>query len=118
MRDRCAEDCHHRVADELLDGPAETLDLALDPRVVRAQRGTHVFRVGAVGAVREADEVDEEDRDDLALLSCVGGRRERRAAREAVAGARRVLLATAGTGSRHGRSLELLQNRHNPVSHA
>ena len=33
--DRCAEHCHDRVADELLDYPAETLDLGADAREVR-----------------------------------------------------------------------------------
>ncbi len=64
-----AEDRHHRIADELLHGAAEALDLAGDALVVRAERGADVLGVGAVGACREADEVDEEHGDDLALLA-------------------------------------------------
>ena len=66
--DRGAEDGHHRVADELLDGSAEALDLDLQPFVVRPERRADVLGVGPVGAAGEADEVDEEHRDDLPLL--------------------------------------------------
>ena len=82
VRHRRPEDRHHGVADELLDGAPEALDLARDARVVRAERGAHVLGVGAVGAGGEADEVDEEHGDDLALLAA------RRAASSAVPQAR------------------------------
>ena len=36
--ERRAEHTHHRVADELLDHPAERLDLVSDPLVVRRQQ--------------------------------------------------------------------------------
>ena len=64
-----AEDCHHRVADELLHRPAEALDVGLHALVVRAKRRADVLGVGPVGAAREPDEVDEEHGDDLALLA-------------------------------------------------
>ncbi len=66
--DGSPEDGHDRVADELLDGPAEPLDVGLHPLVVGAQRRPHVLRVGPVGAAGEPDEVDEQHGDDLALL--------------------------------------------------
>jgi hypothetical protein len=37
VRDRGAEHGHDRVADELLDGTAEALELTTDTRVVRLQ---------------------------------------------------------------------------------
>jgi hypothetical protein len=80
-----AEDRHHRVADELLDGAAEALNVGLHPLVVGAQRRAHVFRIRSVGAAGESHEVDEEYGHDLALF---GGRRlsvERMPAREAEA---------------------------------
>ena len=69
VRDRRAEDGHDRIADELLDRPAEALDVGLHALVVRAQRCANVLGIGAVGAIGEADEIDEEHRDDLALLA-------------------------------------------------
>ena len=95
MCHRRSEHGHHGVADELLHGAPEALDLARDARVVRAQRGTDVLRVGAVGARGEADEVDEEDGHDLALLAA---RRllESGAAVETEARALGVLLSAAG----------------------
>ncbi len=61
VRDGGAECGHHCVADELLDRPAEALDLRLRTRVVRLQSRSHVFRIGRLGRSREADEVDEQD---------------------------------------------------------
>ncbi len=65
VRDRRAEDRHHRVADELLDGSTVSLELVPQSRVVRTDPGAYVFRVGPVGGGREADEIAEERRDDL-----------------------------------------------------
>ena len=59
--DRRAEDGHHRVADELLDGAPEALDLLAQARVVGADAGTDVFGVGLLRGGREADEVAEQD---------------------------------------------------------
>ena len=50
VRDRRAEDRHHRVADELLDRAAVPLELAAEPRVVRRERRAHVLRVEPLGA--------------------------------------------------------------------
>ncbi len=69
VRHRGAEHGHDGVADELLDRPAEALDVGLHALVVRAERRADVLGVGAVRSAREADEVDEEDRHDLALLA-------------------------------------------------
>ena len=72
MRDRCAEDGHDGVADELLHDAAELLDAVLRGRVVALERVADVLGIGAVGARREALEVDEEHRDELALLARAG----------------------------------------------
>ncbi len=105
VRNRCAEDRHHRVADELLNRPAETLDLQFHARVVRAQPRTDVLGIGLLGRRGEADQVDEEDRDDLSLLRS----RPRRFVDRGTAGPAesrplRVLLTALGTG-RHPQSL-------------
>ena len=68
VHDGRAEDRHHRVADELLDRPAVTLDLPLGRGMEGPQGGTHVLRVSRIGAGGEADEVADENGDDLALL--------------------------------------------------
>ena len=93
VRDGRAEHGHDRVADELLDGPSEALDVCLDALVVRAERGAHVLGVRPVGAVGEADEVDEEDGDDLALLPTRRFLCKRVPAREAEAGALGIFLS-------------------------
>ena len=59
MCDRRAEDRHHGVTDELLDGAAEPFDLLFHARVVWAEPCANVFRVGLLRRCREADEVDE-----------------------------------------------------------
>jgi hypothetical protein len=74
VRDRRAEDGHHRIADELLDDAAVLLDARLYLRVVELERVADVLRVGAVRPRRELDEIDEEDRDELALLLECGSR--------------------------------------------
>ena len=103
VRDRGAEDRHHRVADELLDGAAEALELVPEAGVVRAEQRAHLLGIHLLGARREADEIGEEHGHDLALLEPrLLGRRERRAARVAEAGAFRVLLAAARARD-HGR---------------
>ncbi len=66
--ERGAEERDDRVADELLDGAAEALELGLDTAVVRREQASDVFGVELFGTPREADEVGEEDADDLALL--------------------------------------------------
>src|SRR5918996_4599293 len=79
VRDRSAEDGHHRVPDEPLDGAAEALELAADARVVGLQEPPHVLGVHRLRTCREADEVAEETGDDLALLAgwCRGVERRR-----------------------------------------
>jgi hypothetical protein len=111
VRDGRAEDGHHRVADELLDRPAETLDVCLDPFVVGPERRADVLRVRPIGPVRETDKVDEEDGDDLALLAEGRSVLEGNAARETEAGMFRVLLPAreadlhpAGSSQRRART--------------
>jgi len=66
---RRAEDRHHRVADELLDGASVALEHLPETRVVRPDASADVLRVSFIRSRGEADEVAEEDRDDLALLA-------------------------------------------------
>ena len=69
VRDRCAEDGHHRVPDELLDGAAEPLDLPLQQVVIHTEGRADILRVGVIGSGGEPHEIDEQDGHDLALLA-------------------------------------------------
>ena len=67
LGDRRPPDGHHRVPDELLDGPAIPFDdLARDVEVP-VEELAHPFRVLAVAAGGEADQVREQDRDQASL---------------------------------------------------
>ena len=83
MRQRRAEERHDGVADELLDGAAEPLQLGLHPGVVGREHPADVLGVELLGAAGEADEVGEQHGDDLALLEDgrlgLAGRHEGRA---------------------------------------
>ncbi len=68
MRGRDAEERHDRVADELLDRPAEALQLRPDPGPVRREKRAGVFRVERFRNGREVEQLSDEDRDDLPLL--------------------------------------------------
>jgi hypothetical protein len=68
VRHRRTEHRHDSVADELLDGPLEALDLLPQTSVVGPDASADVLRVGSVGSGGEADEVAEENGDDLAFL--------------------------------------------------
>ena len=59
----CAEDGHHRVADELLDLAAEALELGARAGVVRREQRPHILRVRRLRTQRVADQVDEDDAD-------------------------------------------------------
>ena len=69
VRDRSAEERHHRVADELLDRAAVVLELRADPGVVGAQDRLDVLRVERLRLRGEPDEVAEEHAHDLALAA-------------------------------------------------
>ena len=69
MRDRRAEQRHDRVADELLDGAAEALELRPHVPVVAAQHGGDVLGIRRLGTRGEPDQVAEEDGHDLALFA-------------------------------------------------
>jgi hypothetical protein len=69
VRGRRAEERHHRVADELLDGAAEPLELTAQVCVVRPEKRADVLGIELLGPGGEADQVREEDGHDLALLA-------------------------------------------------
>jgi hypothetical protein len=96
VRGRSAEERDHGVADELLDGAAEALELAAQVRVVGSEEPAHVLGIELLGAGGEADEIGEEHRHDLALLAHRRGRSlQRRAARVAEPGGARILSRAA-----------------------
>ncbi len=105
VRDGCAEDRHHRIADELLDRAPEAFDLLFHARVIRTQPRTHVLGIRLLRCGGEADEVDEQDRHDLSFF-CGGARLfvERRSARPAEASPLRILFAAVRADG-HARSL-------------
>ena len=105
MRDRRAEERHHRVADELLHRAAATLELVTQPLVVRRQHRLHVLGIEPLGSAGEADEIGEQDRDDLPFR--VGNAR-RLHERDAALGAelrRRLVLVAAVRTDAHRRSV-------------
>ena len=67
VRDRGAEDRHHGIADELLDGAAADLQLGPEPVVERTQNRLDVLGVERVRPRGEADKVGEQDAHDLPL---------------------------------------------------
>ena len=88
------EQRHDRIADELLHGAAEALELGPQADVVRRKPRADVLRVHLLGLRGRADDVGEEDGDELPFL----GRRlrsKRRAAREAEFRDVRVVLSAA-----------------------
>src|SRR2546425_7477503 len=78
VAERGAEDCHDRVADELLDRSPVLLDLPFDSVVVELERVPYVLRVGPIRSRGEANQVDEEHGDQLALLATGRGRTQLR----------------------------------------
>ena len=68
MCDGRAEDRDHGVSDELLDRPAEPLELGTEPRIVGRQHRPDVLRVEGLRPRREPDEIREQHRHDLPLL--------------------------------------------------
>jgi hypothetical protein len=64
-----AEERHHGVPDELLDGAAVALELGADALVVGAEDRLDVLRVERLRPGCEPDEVAEDHRDDLALAA-------------------------------------------------
>ena len=107
VRDRCAPDGHHRVADELLERAAVALDDLTSDVEVAGQELARVLRVPRLGGCREADQVGEEDGDEspLGCGRCGGdglvlSAHERFTAFAAELRAGRIRRATRGTGDR------------------
>ena len=67
LGNRRSPDCHHRVADELLDLTAVATDHRGRRVEVARKELTHVFRVSGLREGREADQVGEEHRYEPAL---------------------------------------------------
>ena len=74
MRGWEAEDCHHGIADELLDRASMLLDALARDRVVAGEQAAHLLRVEVLAERGRARHVGEEDGDDAALF---GGDRHR-----------------------------------------
>src|SRR5207344_1157126 len=70
VRRRSAEESHHRVTDELLDGASPPFELRAEARMVRLEHGANVLWIHLLGSAREADEIGEEDGHDLPFLAC------------------------------------------------
>jgi hypothetical protein len=70
VRQRRAEDGHHRVADELLHRAAPLLELFAQTLVIRAENRLDILGVERLGTRGEPDEVREQDGYDLALAPC------------------------------------------------
>ena len=104
VRDRCAEQRHYGVADELLDGAAHLLELGAQPLPVGREHRADVLGIELLGARREPDQVCEEHGDDFPLLAALLRGGERRPAREAEARDVRIVLP-ADPAARHGASL-------------
>ena len=119
VRDRSPEQGHHRVADVLLDVPAEALELRPHPAEVRRLDAPQILGIEAGRDAGEVDEVDEQDGDDPALLASGRVRgRQQRAARPAQPGLGRVVLPAVGTRG-HVRSVRrCCRNRLGPVGAA
>ena len=99
VHDGRAEDRDHRVADELLDGAAEALQLVSHARVVRREDRPHVLGVERFRTRGRPDDVGEHHGDDLPLLVSRLGDRARAAHRSPRRSARRR-CPRARTGNR------------------
>ena len=115
MGDRSAEEGHDGVADELLHGAAESLEVGTQTGVEGCEQRAHVLRVEPFRPGGEAGQVDEDCSDDLPLLATsgkAGGERrpavraERELSRELLPAAWAVHLAECRRGvvgkHRHG----------------
>jgi len=100
---RHAEDGHHGVADELLDGAAVALDDRLHPLEVAGEQRTEALGIEPVAEGGRAGEVAEEDGHGLALLVLGCGRLGATLGAEPE---RRLRLEAAAHTARHVASLE------------
>ena len=69
MGDRRAEQRHHGVADELLDGTAEAFEIGSEPLVIWGEQGANVLGIETLGRRGEAHQVGEEHRNRFAFLA-------------------------------------------------
>ena len=94
--DRGAPECHHRIADELLHGPAVATDDLAHGVEVASLELADLLRVSALGERRESDEVGEEDAYEAALRDGIRGRRGGRRSKRTSAHRRGALGAELG----------------------
>ena len=92
-RGRRAPDCHHRVADELLDRAAVEADQPAAGVEVAGEKLANLLRVARLRERREAHQVGEEDRDQAALRDRALTRRCRRETGPDLGGGRSTTLA-------------------------
>ena len=71
--DGCAENGHHRVSCELLDGSARQLDLLAHRGVETLELRADALGIAFAGVGGRSDEVGEENRDELSLLTSTHG---------------------------------------------
>jgi hypothetical protein len=102
VRHRSAEEGDDGIADELLHGSAEALELLADARVIVREKRPHVFGVEPFRTGRRADKIAEDDGDDLPLLPCRRLHHKRGATERAEGELAGKLAATART-RRHAR---------------
>ncbi len=105
VHDRDAEDGHHCVADELLDGAAVALDDLPHPLEIAGEERAQRLGIGRLPELGRAGHVAEEDGDCLALLARGRRRRHGRAALEAEL---RALGKLVPAGSADGHAARLL----------
>jgi hypothetical protein len=74
--DRCPEERHDGVADELVDGTLVAIDLGHETTQALGRELADLLDIQSLGQAREADQVGEEDRDRPSLL--ITGRTKRR----------------------------------------
>src|SRR5204863_2872787 len=114
VRDRRAEDGHHRIADDLLDRAAVPLELVAQAGMIERKQPAHVLWIELLCLRGESNEVDEDDGDDLSFLAegtLVG--LQRACAGVAEASTLGVLLAAA-RAHHHRQSVRRAGLRSNP----
>jgi hypothetical protein len=97
VHERHAEHRHHRVSDELLDGPPVPVDASAS-RVIEARENVpHGFGIESFADRRRAANIREEDRHYLSRLMEAFALLERRSTTEAESGPRGIAFPASST---------------------